>query len=369
MAEAIFFVIVAFLPSVHAATWTYYDASDRTLASPTEQEIESLAVQRVSDTGLIQYALVVRHDFSETWGTGYLENIGNPTPAVGKHWIDVNQKVVCNVDGIVQDVYNMHSRYVTAGYLATGAPNAKDPANTLQFDGEDDHVSAEGLNFANADTFSIELWAKRERKNESEIIFSEETGFKLHFGTDNYGYFDIAGDTVRTSVTTTDDEWHLWRIEYLKSPTHYNTTWGYGFTINIYRDGVEAGTGRFEPACSTQPGPVYSCNHNVYRETGLFRIGTDADGTSYFKGQTKDGFIDEADGRTLYPQGHGDSWGHSLTALKGYYDLLGHPAFNWESRSEKFAIEGWSWTWITWMSENSPRRPRPRPRSERRSWI
>ncbi|MBF0452260.1 MAG: IPT/TIG domain-containing protein [Candidatus Magnetomorum sp.] len=53
-----------------------------------------------------------------------------------------------------------------------------------------------------------------------------------------------------------------------------------------------------------------------------------------------DGFIDEADGRTMYPQGHGDAWGHYLTALKGYYDLLTHDYFNWESRSEKFSIEG-----------------------------
>jgi hypothetical protein len=53
-----------------------------------------------------------------------------------------------------------------------------------------------------------------------------------------------------------------------------------------------------------------------------------------------DGFIDEADGRALYPQGHGDAWGHYLTALKGYYDLLTHDYFNWESRSEKFSIEG-----------------------------
>ena len=55
---------------------------------------------------------------------------------------------------------------------------------------------------------------------------------------------------------------------------------------------------------------------------------------------TIDGFIDEADARTLYPQAHGDAWGHYLTALKTYYDLLKHPEFNWESRAESFSIEG-----------------------------
>ncbi len=53
-----------------------------------------------------------------------------------------------------------------------------------------------------------------------------------------------------------------------------------------------------------------------------------------------DGFIDEADGRAMYPQGHGDAWGHYLSALTIYYELLGHPGFDWESRSELYNIEG-----------------------------
>ncbi|MBT7702502.1 MAG: hypothetical protein HN700_19610 [Verrucomicrobia bacterium] len=31
----------------------------------------------------------------------------------------------------------------------------------------------------------------------------------------------------------------------------------------------------------------------------------------------------------LYPQGHGDAWGHYLSALKLYYDLLQNPNFSW----------------------------------------
>ncbi|MCX6896823.1 MAG: hypothetical protein NTZ16_15305 [Verrucomicrobia bacterium] len=48
----------------------------------------------------------------------------------------------------------------------------------------------------------------------------------------------------------------------------------------------------------------------------------------------QDGFIDEKDAMTLYPQGHGDAWGHYLTSEKMQYDLLRHPYFNWVSRSE-----------------------------------
>jgi hypothetical protein len=47
-----------------------------------------------------------------------------------------------------------------------------------------------------------------------------------------------------------------------------------------------------------------------------------------------DGFIDANDAMILYPQGHGDAWGHYLTAVKLQYDLLRQPFFNWVSRSE-----------------------------------
>ena len=54
----------------------------------------------------------------------------------------------------------------------------------------------------------------------------------------------------------------------------------------------------------------------------------------------QDGFINEDDARILYPQGHGDAWGHYLSALKGYYDLNRHKNYNWPTRSEKLSIGG-----------------------------
>ncbi|MFT5128936.1 MAG: hypothetical protein ACI8W8_002556, partial [Rhodothermales bacterium] len=51
-----------------------------------------------------------------------------------------------------------------------------------------------------------------------------------------------------------------------------------------------------------------------------------------------DGFIDESDAMRQFPQGHGDAWGHYLTALKTHYDLLRHPYFNWQPRSELYNL-------------------------------
>ncbi|MFT5105054.1 MAG: hypothetical protein ACI9UA_000672 [Pseudoalteromonas tetraodonis] len=53
---------------------------------------------------------------------------------------------------------------------------------------------------------------------------------------------------------------------------------------------------------------------------------------------TRDGFVNEDDSMVLFPQGHGDAWGHYLTAVRGQYDLLRHRAFNWVSRSEQYAL-------------------------------
>lgn len=53
-----------------------------------------------------------------------------------------------------------------------------------------------------------------------------------------------------------------------------------------------------------------------------------------------DGVIDADDARKMYPQGHGDAYGHFLTALKGYYSLLIHDDFTWNPRTEAVTVLG-----------------------------
>ncbi len=56
--------------------------------------------------------------------------------------------------------------------------------------------------------------------------------------------------------------------------------------------------------------------------------------------QNNDGFINAEDARLLYPQGHGDAWGHYLTAVKTYYALLRSPNFDWIPRTESLLLAG-----------------------------
>jgi hypothetical protein len=56
--------------------------------------------------------------------------------------------------------------------------------------------------------------------------------------------------------------------------------------------------------------------------------------------QNHDGFIDASDARIMYPQGHGDAWGHYLTATTTYYSLLQNTNFEWIPRSESILLAG-----------------------------
>jgi hypothetical protein len=68
---------------------------------------------------------------------------------------------------------------------------------------------------------------------------------------------------------------------------------------------------------------AYALNYNIRNQNG------DVAGT-----------IDEADAKLLYPQGHGDAWGHYLMAIKNYYRLLRSASFTWVPRVEAVIVGG-----------------------------
>ncbi len=70
---------------------------------------------------------------------------------------------------------------------------------------------------------------------------------------------------------------------------------------------------------------LYAANYNIREKTG---------------GPTYDGKVDAADAYRMFPQGHGDAYGHYLTALKGYTRLLQHSNFTWTPRSEAVTVLG-----------------------------
>ncbi|MCH7595330.1 MAG: hypothetical protein IID35_02130 [Planctomycetes bacterium] len=61
--------------------------------------------------------------------------------------------------------------------------------------------------------------------------------------------------------------------------------------------------------------------------------------------------IDELTALNAYPQGHGDAWGHYLTAMKRYYRLLRHPVFEWVNSTEFVLIAGQEPLEVTYQYE------------------
>ncbi|MGI9242450.1 MAG: hypothetical protein ACR2RV_16750, partial [Verrucomicrobiales bacterium] len=55
---------------------------------------------------------------------------------------------------------------------------------------------------------------------------------------------------------------------------------------------------------------------------------------------TLDGLIDESDAAQLFPQGHGDAWGHFLSSSRMHYDLLndGNQNFVWDPKPELYSL-------------------------------
>lgn len=44
--------------------------------------------------------------------------------------------------------------------------------------------------------------------------------------------------------------------------------------------------------------------------------------------------------KSLYPMGHGDAWGHYLSAIRNYYKLLGNVNFEWIPRAKVISVSG-----------------------------
>lgn len=95
--------------------------------------------------------------------------------------------------------------------------------------------------------------------------------------------------------------------------------------------------GRDDRSATVRSAPVY--NHLFWNFT--HDEGEVAYAQSYnITDQNSDGFIDANDARIMYPQGHGDAWGHYLTATKSYYSLLQNTNFDWIPRSESILLAG-----------------------------
>ena len=77
----------------------------------------------------------------------------------------------------------------------------------------------------------------------------------------------------------------------------------------------------------TSTGPYY--NRLLWNFTKGVTAGEVAYAVNYNIEGTETTALSETQASVIYPQGHGDAYGHYLSALKGWYRLLRNPYFNW----------------------------------------
>lgn len=93
----------------------------------------------------------------------------------------------------------------------------------------------------------------------------------------------------------------------------------------------------------TTVGPVY--NRLYWNYTGGINTGEATYAMNYnifekSDDPAADGNLEEEDAARMFPQGHGDAYGHYLTALNGYYKLLSNENFVWVPQSETISVGG-----------------------------
>lgn len=89
------------------------------------------------------------------------------------------------------------------------------------------------------------------------------------------------------------------------APTYNRMVWN-------YTRGIDAGE------------VIYALNYNIQEDPNA----------------NPDGVVNAADAARMFPQGHGDAYGHYLTALKGYYSLFMDTDFDWVPRIEAVSVLG-----------------------------
>ena len=123
--------------------WIYYDKAGNVLGSPTEDQIENLAVKRVNAAmGVTDYALAVLMDHSEGKGDGAPDEFGNPFPEKGKTWYRAGELVSPAVNGLVLETNNINLRYVITEYSISCPSCAGDPVPVVLDDLDESDILA-----------------------------------------------------------------------------------------------------------------------------------------------------------------------------------------------------------------------------------
>jgi hypothetical protein len=268
---------------------------------------------------------------------GYLQNInGVPStnwspwanPILAEGWISRVTQAIDPIAGQTQNLYNNPAN-TTANLIQLAGPrwNGNVPLNsssltnsgliqlyeTVLDTGESLSINA-GINYgpANQALLTAAGYLNDLYMTLGNAAWANSLNPTIGFGTDNqtYGSVATASFCFEGEVPTLlDQNLALLRGRDDSLSPGVNLPPAYNRLYWNYTYGLDAGQ------------VIYALNYNITDQNG-------------------DGVVNAADAQIMFPQGHGDAYGHYLTAMMNYYKLLMNPNFDWVPQAQTVLVLG-----------------------------
>lgn len=268
---------------------------------------------RIADTNSPAYAVM-----GEAWSDW------SDPPALAEGWV---QRVLNNVTPFTQrmtDLYNSEAETAVSWMQQAGKPYTGDVALNQ------DNLTSVGLIelyrtiLNKAESMSL-LQGVNDPNANKQLMLAVERLADLYTMLGDEAYADAANPTIGFGSNFGEIEAGL-GIDYGAASS---SLFAFDNQVpSLLDEELALLRGR---SCVNAPGnavgPYY--NRLVWNFTKGITAGEVAYAVNYNISGNKVSTLDESVAAALYPQGHGDAYGHYLSALQGWYRLLRNPYFSW----------------------------------------
>ena len=247
-------------------------------------------------------------------------------PTLAEGWV---QRVMNNITPFSQrmtDLYDNSAEMVGTAIQAAGAPYQGDVALNQ------DNLTSVGLIqlyqtvLNKAESMSLTLGVNNDDANK-QLLLAVERLADLYVVLGNEAYTDAMNPTIGFGSTYGASGVGMTTVDY---GAESSSLFCFDNQVSTLLDEelalLRGRTGANAPAVTVAP--YY--NRLVWNFTKGITAGEVAYAVNYNINSTdNNATIDAEDAAVQYPQGHGDAYGHYLSALSGYYRLLRNPYFSW----------------------------------------
>jgi hypothetical protein len=303
------------IPNTNFPTWNVY-------GSDTVHATNGVTIDGASPFTLADHYFALRYRRTTNGPTG--TNWSDWTYNLAPGWVQRVMNGINPFEQCLQDtlVYSVDPRSTMISLA--GPPYEGDVALNLQAACEGGLIPIYQTVLNRAEDFSIRAGINDEGNNEA-LLFAASRLHDLYMLLGNEAFDDAQDPTIAFPRELFEDEHGAEATSIFCFMNQMPNLLAEELALLRGRDDT------LEPSVET--GPVY--NRLIWNFTKGINGGEAAYAYSYnIRGSPTStvGTITAADAKQLYPQGHGDAWGHYLSAMSGYYSLLSNTNFVWQTK-------------------------------------